>query len=105
MKKYNCIIFDFNKKSFVEYDIMPYFMRVYEHSKESFNNLEDCKKFILKWGQYQFWSRCEYEVILKDWPNGCKESKIDVFWQIKINIDIISEIFLHNINEKIKKAQ
>ena len=41
---------------------------------------------------YQFWSRCEYEIILIDWPCQQKHEKWDVYKQIMMNIDIVTDI-------------
>jgi len=50
------------------------------------------KEFIVKECRYQFWSRCEYEIIISSWPNEINKKKIDVYDQIVLNIDIITKI-------------
>lgn len=42
---------------------------------------------------YNYWSKCEYEIILGFWPprNDGKEEKIDVYDQIMLNFDQFSE--------------
>ena len=47
---------------------------------------------------YQFWARCEYEVILVDWPGQKVEKKIDVWNQIEMNLDIVTKIVMDSIN-------
>jgi hypothetical protein len=79
---------------------MPYLLNIYSRNQEKPKTFEEIKNFILHWSKYQFWARCEYEIILKDWPTGEKEKKIDIYWQIKNNIDIITKIFIENLNEK-----
>ena len=49
---------------------------------------------------YQFWSRCEYEIILQDWPGQTKQEKVDVYWQIKNNLDLVTEVLINAINER-----
>lgn len=46
---------------------------------------------------YQWWSRCEYEIILTDWPNQKKFEKWDVHEQVKMNIDIITELLINDV--------
>jgi hypothetical protein len=57
------------------------------------------KDFITNSSQYQFWSRCEYEIICHGWPAQKKEHKLDVHEQIMMNIDTVTEILY---NEYIK---
>ena len=95
--KFNVIIENHGK--FEAYDIIPYLKRVYEADKRKLNlkTKEDFKNFIIREAKYQWWSRCEYEIILVDWPGQRNEKKIDVYWQIMLNIDLITEIFMKEI--------
>lgn len=94
MKKFNVIVEDINRKSFVYYDVIPYLVEQYHKSKNKPKTIEEFKKFILDESMYQWWSRCEYEIILETWPVSGVEKKIDVHWQVKMNIDIITEIVM-----------
>ena len=81
---------DFNRK-----EIVPY--NVFEHG--SF--LEDCKKNARKNSKdfylfcdrlqrdlmYWFWSKCEWEIVLKPWVGIAREEKIDVYDQVMLNWD------------------
>lgn len=104
---FNVIIQDFNRREFEAYDVMPYFINEWKvqkksksSSKELPTNLEALKEWIKKKSMYQFWSRCEYEVILCGWPNRETERKIDVYWQIMLNLDLVTRIFAENIKFK-----
>ena len=109
MQKFNVINFDFNANKFVSYDIIPYFVREYKYQVEKHNEypedkywnvpktFNEFKQFIKDKSQYQFWSRCEYEIILVDWPTQKHEEKWDVHDQIMMNIDIITEIVMKSI--------
>ena len=109
MNSFNVINFDFNRSKFVKYDVMPYLVRAYEEcvekSKEHPDSdywkvpktFEECRDFIKDRAQYQFWSRCEYEIILVDWPCQKHEEKWDVYDQIMMNLDIVTDIFINNI--------
>jgi hypothetical protein len=55
------------------------------------------KEFIEHKAMWMFWSRCEYEIILSDWPPSGVEEKWDIYRQIMMNIDIITEILMENV--------
>lgn len=97
MNKFNVIIYDFNSKKMVPYDIIPYLVRCYDKSNDKPSTFEELKDFIIKESKYQWWSRCEYEIILSDWPNQDKEEKWDVYEQVMMNIDIITNIIFKEI--------
>lgn len=103
MKSFNVIIYDPNLRKFVEYDIMSYLIRTYNEKKERKETLpktfDEFKNFVKSESQYQFWSRCEYEIILIDWPCQKNHEKWDVYKQIMMNLDIVTKVFMENINE------
>lgn len=116
MRSFYVLNYDVNHNEFVPYDVMPYLMRAYnnrvEVSKEKNvdvkffkvpETVEDFKTFVKDESLYQFWSRCEYEIILVDWPCQKTSKKIDVYEQIMMNIDIVTEILMENINNEDKK--
>lgn len=85
-----------------KYDIMPYLIAVYKSTKKDRRptTFEEAKEFIISNGRYQWWGRCEYEIIVADWPCQKNERKIDIFEQVMMNIDIITDIFMENVNLK-----
>ena len=123
-KEFNVIIHDINSKEFKSYNIIPYLLRCYKKSKNKPKTFDEFKKFITKNSMYQWWSRCEYEIILSPWPytsspserydkegeddikawkehwrkhlNECE--KIDVHYQVMMNIDVITNLFMSIIN-------
>ena len=102
MKQFNVIIEDINSKKFVPYDVMPYLVQCYYEAEETDDRpgtLEEFKVFIKRHSMYRWWSRCEYEIVLQSWPTGNNEKKIDVYWQIMMNIDLITEILMKEIDE------
>lgn len=68
MIKFNVINWDFNSNSLEFYDIIPYLIRVYKESENKPKTFEEFKEFIKKESMYQWWSRCEYEIIVSQWP-------------------------------------
>lgn len=97
MKAFNVIIEDFNAKAFVSYNVMPYFINCYKQEKHKPKTFNGFKEFVRKKSLYQFWSRSEYEIVLHAWPCDDHTQKIDVFDQIKMNLDIVTEILMENV--------
>ena len=112
MKSFNVLLFEFQKEVPTTYDIMPYLISAYNETSKlerpKVSSFQDCKSFILRRLQYRFWSRCEYEFVMIHWPykenNPLEKAyKIDVFEQCKINIDVITLIFISNLKDKYSK--
>ena len=103
MKSFNVIIYDFNSGKFVKYDIMPYLIRTYNEKKEKKETLpetfDEFKNFVKSESQYQFWARCEYEILLIDWPCQKNHEKWDVYKQHMMNPDIVTNVLLDDIEE------
>lgn len=99
--KFNVITWDPNSKKFVPYNIISHLVQCYYEAGETDDRpgtIEEFKIFIERHSKYQWWSRCEYEIILKSWPTGDVEKKIDVHQQVMMNIDIIAEILMNEVN-------
>ena len=64
--------------------------------------LEQIKKDLM----YYYWSKCEWEIILSDWPPSetFKKEKIDVYDQVMMNWDIFAE-YIWNNKDKLKKTK
>lgn len=111
MKPFYTIIYDVNHKKFVRYNVMRYFLLEYIESRttkyiKTPQTREEFIKFIEDWGKYQFWGRCQYEIILSDWPPSGVEEKIDVWYQIEMNLSLVADILMENAASlpKTKKA-
>lgn len=110
MKKkleFNVICWDVNSQNFVKYDILPHLSRVYKDKKKKkridCKTFDDFKKFILGESMYQWWARCEYEIILQDWPCLQTSEKWDIHRQVQMNIDVITKLFMELFPIKTKK--
>lgn len=100
--KFNVIIFDSNSKNFKSFDIIPYLIKEFlEEEIHAFKTFNDYKDFIIKTSRYKFWSKCEYEIILSDWPKNGSELKIDVYNQIMLNINVVTKIFIEEVFKSI----
>ena len=72
----------------------------YEETKKKCrpNTFDEFKEFVRSKSMYQFWSRCEYEIVLNSLFSGrTKEEKIDVYFQISLNIDVVTKLLMENV--------
>ena len=99
LKPFNVINFEINSSSFEAYNVMPYLIDCYKKEKKDKRPItfDEFKKFVESNSMYRYWSRCEYEVILSDWPSQKTNEKIDVHWQIMNNIDLVTNILMENV--------
>lgn len=102
IKPFYVIVEDVNKNEFVKYDVMKYLVNEYNETKKNQRPITRAEftEFVENKSRYMYWSRCEYEIILKPWiGNRTKERKIDVHWQIMNNIDNVVDILMYNVNK------
>ena len=99
IKPFNVISFEFNSDEFEAYDVMPYLVNCYNKEKKDKRptTFDEFKEFVKSKSMYMYWARCEYEIILLDWPSQKTRKKIDVHWQIMNNIDIVTNILMENV--------
>ena len=97
MKMFNVINYNVNKKKFESYNIIPYLVNCYNEAKQKPKTYEEFEEFVEKQSLYQFWSRCEYEMILSDWPCQKIEEKWDIYDQIMMNLNIVTRILIENV--------
>ncbi len=123
MKEFNVIIED--NGEFRPYNIIPYLVKRYNEKEDKPSTFEEFKKFVKTEAQYQWWARCEYEIVLSPWPyisspserwdkkgendvEAWKEhwrkhlekcEKVDIYWQIKMNLDIITHLVMESVND------
>ena len=94
--------FDFNSKKIEYFDI---FKNSFEEElkldikKKDIEVFDQFKQYILSWARYHFWSRCEYEIYATGVPDDEFKyaQKSDVYDQIEMNIDRITEYVMNNI--------
>lgn len=103
MQSFNVINYDINKQKFEAYNVMPYLIECYKKEKKKPKTFEEFKQFVKEESMYQFWSRCEYETVLVDWPCQKHEEKWDVYDQILMNLDIITDIVMKECAKKKKQ--
>lgn len=65
----------------------------YPEDKEQFGT--EIRKDLM----YQYWSRCEYEIVLTSWPpcrQGFSDYKIDVYDQVMLNWPVFLDYIWEN---------
>ena len=96
-KEFKVLLMDFNRKEYEAYDVLPYFRNVWrghrinrdkDYNKIPVKTKEQLKEWIIDWGRYQFWSRCEYEFLMGNWPFGSRRLTEDMKEFLKTNPDI-----------------
>ena len=100
MRKFNVIVEDHGR--FAPYDIMEYLLDKWKESDIKPYSFKETREFIKKEAMYQWWARCQYEIIISDWPPSGKEEKWDVYKQIKMNLDLITRVLEKEIRSNKK---
>ncbi len=101
--KWNVYVENFNSKKIEVFNVLKH----YSFREECWNEarqLEDKNEFgacIKHWLMYHFWSKCEWEIILSDWPPSGRfnDKKISVFDQVMLNWDVFIEYLWNNRDE------
>lgn len=84
---------DINARRIKEYNIFEHYRfmedikQIYKKHKDDYDTFcEEVRRSL----QYYFWSKCEWEIILSDWPpsDTFKELKVDVYDQVMLNKDV-----------------
>ena len=124
MEKFNVLLWDFNRDELEYYDVLPYLRDRYEERKKRSEEagkdkelskdkkllkffrvpetLDEFKEFIMSESRYQFWARCQYEMICHGWPVRKNDHKLDVHEQIMMNLDVIARIMHDELSKKDK---
>lgn len=110
MKSFYVINYDFNRKKFEPYDIIPYLVDKYDELVKQNNEGDfyykvpktktEFSEFIKRESMYMWWSRCEYEILLADFPNKSVIEKWDIYQQVMMNIDVITELIMNEVNNE-----
>ena len=115
MPVFYTLAWDVNRNEVENYHVMPYLVSAWEEDKarkrkiwfkssdddtKEPTTVEEWKKAILAASRYEFWARCEYEIIVSEWPTEKHRVKLDVFDQINANIDVITELFMKYVSSK-----
>ncbi len=100
--EWNVLMFDWNKKKVINYNIFSYgFIEILNKKLNNgeVTNMEELKALILRWCR-RYRSKAEYEMMIGDLcvKNISNLEKIDVFRQIEMNINRITEYINNELN-------
>ena len=111
-----CLEWDFNKKQprminimlYIDIDDLKKKIRYRGKKPTKYNsvkNRDELREYLRREFIYYFWSKCEHEIIVNSWPcnDASTEAKIDVFFQIEPNLDVITEYVIHKLKLDFKK--
>lgn len=91
---------DFGSKNLVPYDILPYLSQEWGKLKPSKKKeaSQDLQGWVDKELRYQFWGRCQYEMLILPWPPRDDDSpkKVDIYDQCVPNLELIIKLFKEN---------
>ena len=97
-KKFNVVDYNANEHKFVSYDIIPFFVEKYNKINRGRPiTLDDFKEMILSESFRQFYGRHEFEFDLV--KSHCQKT-VDVDWQIRNNLDLITEMVMEQVKNK-----
>jgi hypothetical protein len=91
---FNVLIYNYSTRKVEPYDVIDYFVTAYNRLEEK---PEDFEKWVKNESLYQFWSRCQYELVVDSFPSS-KQVKIDVHYQIMLNFDLICGVLKKELN-------
>lgn len=123
MRQFNVIVHNINSKEFEPYNIIPYLVSQYKKKEKKPKTFDEFKEFVKNESLYQWWARCEYEIILSPWPYTSSPSerwdkkneddieawkehwkkhlkecqKIDIHYQIMMNLDVITALLIDSV--------
>lgn len=93
---------DVNAKEFKKYNVMPYFVNCYNGTKvkDRPKTFEEFKEFVERKSMCMYWCRCEYEIILNPLVSSTPSQKIDVHYQVMMNINVITDLLIKHISNE-----
>lgn len=97
---WNVYIENINKRQIEIYNIFEH-AGFYKSLIEIVNNYTDKDDFIEQLKHillYYYWSKCEWEIIISDWPPSDRfnDKKVDVYEQVSLNWDVFTEYVWNN---------
>ena len=92
--EWNVLRHDWNKNAIINFNIFGTMFIEKLHKevlKKEIKSMSDLKDFIDSWARYHYWSKAEHEIIVSGLSERDIEEKIDIYRQISMNLDRITE--------------
>lgn len=99
-KEFKVLLMDINQNTYEEYDILPYFRQEWKirpfgrdekYKKIPVTTKPQLREWVDVFAKYQFWSRCEYEFLMVQWPFCTRKINDDIRHYVKVNPDANNE--------------
>lgn len=94
------ILEGFRNSTPVPIDVLSYLSQEWGKLKPSGKKeaKADLQEWVRKELMYQYWGRCEYEMLILPWPprDNDEPKKIDVYGQCLPNLELITRLFSEN---------
>ena len=104
--EWNVLLHDFNSSKIRKYNVLndDYIINSIKKAikKQEIKNYAEFKEFIARKFMAQYWSRTEYEILVSGLFDIDKAEKIDVWYQIEMNLDNIAEYMINKLKLKIE---
>lgn len=105
--EWNVLNWDNNLKKIKSINILDDDLKTIIYKKirsKKIKNYKELKEFLNRRFQYHYWSRCEYEIAIGSifMKDMIEAEKIDVYDQIKINLDRITEYIINKMEIEFK---
>jgi hypothetical protein len=88
MITWNVVYYDLNEKDFGIYNVLnPSILNEIKERTKHIDNRKEFSEEVSLICMYHFWSKCEWEIVLREWCGGdnAKEMKVDVYDQLVMN--------------------
>ena len=95
---YYVLVYNVNSNKVEGFYIIPYLVHEYNEESSKPKTFDEFVQFVDRKSKYQFWSRCQYEIVMDSFPEY-KKQKVDVYFQIQQNLKLITQIFINSINK------
>ena len=79
-KVFNVLVVDFNTDEVKQYDVLGTFRRIwngsgYNFDKDEVHDRESLRNWTERVSRYHFWAKCEWEILIAEWPFGSYKFK------------------------------
>lgn len=107
--EWNVYIYDINARGVKVYNIFKHY-NFLESCKKALKQYKDNKEHFIEQIRrelsYYFWSKCEWEILIDDFPSrpDYPAEKVDVYDQVRLNWNIFVDYIWEN-REKLRRAK
>ena len=99
--KFYALIHHYNEDKVTPYNVISdeLIERVRKNKRKSYEEIrEEVKGYLMA----RYWSRCEYEFVVSQWTGKDFEQKIDIWYQLEPNLDLITKMLIKHVSPRRK---